>query len=144
MNHESLDDRLDQLVARYAERLARGDARAPTDLLSEAPESARVELGRCLRLMEAAHRSGAAAPTPIGVGSVLDGMRIERELGRGGMAVVYLATQLDLNRSVALKVLRPGLALDERPDTSGTFASPPAGARAPRSSRPRRRAPRPT
>ena len=33
------------------------------------------------------------------------GFRIERELGRGAMAVVYLATQLSLKRPVALKVL---------------------------------------
>src|SRR3712207_6165745 len=31
--------------------------------------------------------------------------RIERELGRGGMAVVHLARQLDLDRHVALKEL---------------------------------------
>ena len=33
------------------------------------------------------------------------GYRLERELGRGAMAVVYLAMQLSLNRLVALKVL---------------------------------------
>src|SRR5437762_12511675 len=35
---------------------------------------------------------------------------VVRELGRGGMATVYLARDLKHDRSVALKVLRPGLA----------------------------------
>ncbi len=36
--------------------------------------------------------------------------RIERELGEGGMARVYLADDLKHERKVALKVLRPELA----------------------------------
>ncbi|HEY80904.1 MAG TPA: protein kinase [Caldilineae bacterium] len=39
--------------------------------------------------------------------------RIEREIGRGGMAIVYLAYHQWLDRPVALKVLRPELQQDE-------------------------------
>ena len=35
---------------------------------------------------------------------------IDRKLGRGGMAAVYLATDLKHHRPVAIKVLRPELA----------------------------------
>jgi eukaryotic-like serine/threonine-protein kinase len=38
---------------------------------------------------------------------------IEREIGRGAMAVVYLAHEIALDRKVALKVLSPGLIADE-------------------------------
>jgi serine/threonine protein kinase len=39
-----------------------------------------------------------------------DRYRIERELGAGGMATVYLAEDLKHKRKVALKVLKPELA----------------------------------
>ena len=43
-------------------------------------------------------------------GALADRYRIEREIGAGGMATVYLARDLKHDRDVALKVLRPELA----------------------------------
>ncbi len=42
--------------------------------------------------------------------SLADRYRLERELGQGGMATVYLAEDLKHHRKVAVKVLRPELA----------------------------------
>ena len=48
---------------------------------------------------------------PSGLSAALaDRYRIERELGAGGMATVYLAQDLKHHRHVAIKVLRPELA----------------------------------
>ncbi len=45
-------------------------------------------------------------------GRVVGGYRIDSELGRGGQAVVYRATQLSLQRTVALKVVTGQLSAD--------------------------------
>ena len=45
-------------------------------------------------------------------GREIAGFRIESEIGRGGMGVVYLAHQTYPERRVALKVLSPDLASD--------------------------------
>ncbi|MBK6375664.1 MAG: SUMF1/EgtB/PvdO family nonheme iron enzyme [Xanthomonadales bacterium] len=45
---------------------------------------------------------------------VIPGYRVERRLGLGGMATVYLAVQESLDREVAIKVMRPSRQLDEK------------------------------
>jgi serine/threonine-protein kinase len=42
--------------------------------------------------------------------ALADRYRLERELGQGGMATVYLAHDLRHDRKAAVKVLRPSLA----------------------------------
>jgi ABC-type branched-subunit amino acid transport system substrate-binding protein/DNA-binding beta-propeller fold protein YncE/predicted Ser/Thr protein kinase len=51
-----------------------------------------------------------AAFTP---GTTFAGYRVHSLIGRGGMGVVYLATDLSLERPVALKLIAPELAEDE-------------------------------
>src|SRR5919202_3406370 len=52
-------------------------------------------------------------------GEVFAGHRIEGVAGRGGMGVVYRATELTLDRLVALKLIAPALAGD--PDFRARF-----------------------
>ena len=50
------------------------------------------------------------APIDRLTAALADRYRIERELGQGGMATVYLAEDLRHHRQVALKVLKPEIA----------------------------------
>jgi len=46
------------------------------------------------------------------IGAVIGDYRLEERIGRGGMGVVFRATQLSLGRSVAVKLITPELADD--------------------------------
>ena len=51
---------------------------------------------------------------PIQTGKTFGNFRIIREIGRGGMGIVYVAEQIGLARTVALKVLPMGASMDQR------------------------------
>jgi serine/threonine protein kinase len=63
------------------------------------------------RLHSSAGRLAAAGPPPA---EPLGDFRIVREIGRGGMGIVYEAVQMSLGRRVALKVLPFAAALDAK------------------------------
>jgi len=106
-------DILDRLVAEFSDQLAAGRTPDRASFLSQVEPEDRPALERCLKMIEA-----GMARVPSGValvpGFMLDQFELVREIGRGGMALVWLANDKELKRPVALKILRPGLALEQR------------------------------
>ncbi|MDA3963629.1 MAG: protein kinase, partial [Planctomycetota bacterium] len=64
---------------------------------------------------DATAAAGADAPDSWqpAVGEMVDGYRLDAEIGRGGMATVWRARQDSLGRDVALKILHAHLSVDE-------------------------------
>ncbi|MDZ4779140.1 MAG: protein kinase [Planctomycetia bacterium] len=117
------EQRLDQIVAAYLEDREQGAAPDPEAWINAHPEFG-AELREFLSNWDGVSALGkellsppAMVPTSL-VGAPtlteLGDFRILRELGRGGMGIVYEAEQVSLHRRVALKVLPQASLLDER------------------------------
>jgi serine/threonine protein kinase/Tfp pilus assembly protein PilF len=122
------DSRVALVMEEYLNALEAGRRPRPEDFLARYPDLAPV-LARALDglefIREAASqlREPVAGDPPAGgegdgadalAGRPLGDFRIIRQVGRGGMGVVYEAEQMSLGRRVALKVLPFAATMDER------------------------------
>jgi serine/threonine protein kinase len=124
MTHASANDEasLESLVARVADeflaRQKQGERPAVEEYAARHPQAAEVlrRVLASLQLLDLSASAGAAGGGAAEgtVGGTLGDFRILREVGRGGMRIVYEAEQLSLERRVALKVLPFAAALDPR------------------------------
>jgi tetratricopeptide (TPR) repeat protein len=119
------EDELAQALEAYLAAVEAGEPVDPEEWVNRHPAIA-DRLRACLKglhLVEAAAEAFATAEetaaqaqagAPGGEGPRLGDFRVVRELGRGGMGVVYEAEQRSLGRRVALKVLPFAAAIDPR------------------------------
>jgi serine/threonine protein kinase len=102
---KSDDERLEAIYADYVQRRKNGESPDRTEWLQRYPEFAeRLErlFGLCDLMVD-----DVVSPNDDDIAHPR-GYRIESELGQGGMAVVFRAQHLALQRTVAIKVLRGG------------------------------------
>jgi len=102
-------DRLGDLLAAYIDRINAGWALDETEIAREHPDLAAELIGDLRTLMQV--RSRREGSEPLGE---LGDYRLIRQVGRGGMGVVYEATQVSMDRRVALKILPSGVAADAK------------------------------
>jgi len=105
-----------QVAGEFTQRLNRGEQPSVEEYVERYPEIAELLRGVLpgLGLLRRPDVEAALADGDPNLAAPLGDFRLVREIGRGGMGVVYEAKQLSLNRTVAVKVLPFAAALDPR------------------------------
>lgn len=93
------------ILADWRARRDRGDSIAPEEVVRQHPELTEELRARFATIEAIDERFGTYAAIPREIGE----FRILREVGRGGMGIVYEAEQPSMRRRVALKVLIPSI-----------------------------------
>src|SRR5262245_25367846 len=112
VNPTGVEQLLGQIADEFTERLNRGEAPGIEEYAQRYPEIGCL-LRQVLPALELIRvpKHSSRPESDLEAGTLGD-FRILREIGRGGMGVVYEAEQISLGRSVALKVLPFAAALD--------------------------------
>jgi serine/threonine protein kinase len=112
----SVEALVGQVADEFTQRLNRGEQPSVEEYAEKHPEIADVlrEVLPALGLLRWPDMEAALADGDPNLAAPLGDFRLVREIGRGGMGVVYEARQLSLNRPVAVKVLPFAAALDPR------------------------------
>ena len=105
------EDALGKLVCSYMDRLIDGEKIAPEEILRDHPTLGPSILDELETFTEIGSDPEDEHAAPLGT---LGDYTLRRQIGRGGMGVVYEAWQNSLDRQVALKVLPAGIAADNR------------------------------
>jgi serine/threonine protein kinase len=116
---ESLESLVGQVADEFLRRQRDGDHPDVEEYIARYPQAADVlrpvlaSLG-VLHLSQSGHAASPAETDADVMAGTLGDFRLFREIGRGGMGVVYEAEQISLGRRVALKVLPFAAALDAK------------------------------
>jgi tetratricopeptide (TPR) repeat protein len=116
-------DQADAAIADWLEAEEAGQAVDPDEFLAQHPDVAselktffadRQGFQRLVARIAPVEKPLPSSPAPPTTARRLGEFEILREIGRGGMGIVYEARQESLSRTVALKVLAAGCCPDER------------------------------